>query len=313
MAKAAKISENVDLSDPQGWLAEVLRVRFDEVLQFCDAALDPTDAEGVHDMRVATRRLRSVLRDFADVLGKHTLSGLTRPLKRLADALGKVRDLDVLIEELENLGDVPECPVRDGIEQITAIYRERRIAAQRVLENRLTGEFVLDLRTRFNAALESTIRQRRLFELADMGDEARRAITKCLKEFQDLSEVIYYPFSTKRIHKLRIAGKHLRYAIELFSPHFGDALKPFADGMKGMQKHLGDLHDCDVWIAEIRTHIPQKRRTPEDPKPTAAVWLISQFTHRRTRAYRDALELWSVWEAEGFREKLVELVSQSII
>lgn len=311
MAKAAKISENIDTKDPQAWFAEVLRVRFDEVLKFCDAELDACGTKDIHDMRVAIRRLRSVLRDFAGIVGKRPLANLTRSLKKLADTLGRVRDLDVLIEELEDLCDEAECPVRDGIEQIVAVYRERRIAACWALGNLVTGEFVLGLRTRFSASIESAVRQRGLFEFSDVRDAGRRTIIKCLGEFQAMSEVIYHPFSIKRLHKLRIAGKHLRYAIELFAPHFGESLKPFADGIKEMQTHLGDIHDCDIRIDEIRTHIPPKRRkpNPKNQKPPAAAWLLSQFVRRRTKAYRDALELWSKWETDRFSEKLAGAVS----
>src|SRR5688572_5678514 len=110
MAKAAPISESIDPNDLQAWLAEVLRVRFNEVLKFCEAALAPANPEGVHDMRVAIRRLRSVLRDFAGIPGKRPLANLTRSLKKLADALGRVRDLDVLIEDLETLRGEAEAP-----------------------------------------------------------------------------------------------------------------------------------------------------------------------------------------------------------
>lgn len=304
MAKAAKISDKVDTGDPQTWLAEVLRVRFDEVLKFCDAALDASQTDGVHDMRVAIRRLRSVLRDFPDSAGKRPTAAFIRSLKQLADTLGRVRDLDVLIEELEKISEDPECPVRKGVEQIVAIYKDRRIAARRTLENFLTGEFVLELRTRFSALIESASRQRGLFEVADVRDEGRQAIARSLEEFLGKSEAIYHPSKTKRLHKLRIMVKRLRYAIELFAPHFDEPLKPFTAQIKQMQSHLGDLHDCDVWLDEVRTHIPPKRRKPEDPKPPAAIWLISEFARRRTKAYRDALELWSEWEETNFGSRL---------
>jgi CHAD domain-containing protein len=311
MAKAAEIPPEIADSQPQEWLAEVLRIRFEEVLQFLDAALEPSGVDAVHDIRVAIRRLRSVLRDFASVVDKRPLAELTKALKKLAGAFGRVRDLDVMIEELEALGKQDDGKNGEGIRLIIDELKEKRASESRSLENSVTGEFVLELRGRFTASVESALRQRRLFEDANVRDEGSRTIEKCLDEFLKLSDAFYRPFSTKRLHRLRIAGKHLRYAIELFTPQFGDALKSFADGMKKMQSHLGEIHDCDVWVERMRLIAKRKGKNSASDKlkHSAALWLLSQFVSRRTTAYSDALSLWSEWESEVFVKMLRDVVS----
>jgi CHAD domain-containing protein len=79
----------------------VIWTRFDEMLSFQEAALAGEDIEGVHDMRVASRRLRAALELFRDVFPRRRLKPLLRQVKDLADALGEVRDTDVLIARLE--------------------------------------------------------------------------------------------------------------------------------------------------------------------------------------------------------------------
>ena len=313
MAKAADIPPEVAESHPQKWLAEVLRVRFEEVLQFLDAALDPSGVDAVHDIRVAIRRLRSVLRDFASVVDKRPLAELTKALKKLGGELGRVRDIDVLIEELEDLEKDGDGKNSEGIRLIIDDLRKRRTGESKALEKSITGEFVLELRTRFTASIESALRQRRLFEFESVRDEGSRTIQKCLGEFQELSGALYRPYSVKRLHRLRIAGKHLRYAIELFQPQFGDALKPFAEGMKRMQSHLGEIHDCDVWVEQMRLIAKRKDKNSEADKlkHDAAVWLLSQFVERRTRAYTSALGLWSEWDSGGFCRELGSTVSRN--
>src|SRR5262245_18557659 len=81
----------------------VLVTRFKELYEFHEAALNWTDPEGVQSMRVASRRLRSALRDFMSYLRNRGLTSIQKELRRLADALGEVRDQDVAIMALEKI------------------------------------------------------------------------------------------------------------------------------------------------------------------------------------------------------------------
>src|SRR2546423_13283055 len=74
---------------------KVLHVRFEEMLDFRASVLSRDGVDGVHDMRVASRRLRSALRDFSECFKKGERKLLRKELKRLAGALGAVRDEDV--------------------------------------------------------------------------------------------------------------------------------------------------------------------------------------------------------------------------
>src|SRR5437763_11057167 len=79
---------------------KILWTRFEEMMSFRQDAILGRDPEGVHDMRVATRRLRAALELFRDVFPKRRLRPMLRDVRRLADALGEVRDLDVMLEAL---------------------------------------------------------------------------------------------------------------------------------------------------------------------------------------------------------------------
>ena len=99
--------------------ASAVEVRAEEVFGFRDRALDTTDIEGVHDMRVATRRLRAVMEIFAVCFPKKRHRRLLREVKDLADVLGERRDPDVMIERLDKLaGEV--AGVRDLQEELAA-------------------------------------------------------------------------------------------------------------------------------------------------------------------------------------------------
>jgi len=302
VAKAQQITERVGTLDPQAWLAEVLRVRFEEVIKYRDAALDPARIDGVHDMRVAIRRLRSVIRDFAEITDKFPLKNLRKRLKRLADSLGAVRDPDVFLSTLEKLSaHARDDEVRTGIAIIVLEYREKRASALQELEKEMSPERIADLESRFDAVLAESLKQRGLYQVGRVEDAAERIISKCRKEFLEQGEAIYYPHSIQRLHRMRIAGKHLRYAVELFGDVLGPESESLAEETKKMQGYLGDVHDCDVWTTQLRERSVGKKKSGQgNDERKAAIWLMSEFQRHRTKAYRKALALWTKWEDESF-------------
>jgi CHAD domain-containing protein len=130
--------------------ARTIELRSKEVFSFSDGVFDTSDPERLHDMRVATRRLRAALEIFAVCFPRGEHEALLREVKALADALGERRDPDVQIGALEQLkaglgqselagvnGLVGELRARQqrGNEQLAAALE--RVREQR-LEERLT-------------------------------------------------------------------------------------------------------------------------------------------------------------------------------
>jgi len=135
MARARKIPRlngNVTFGEAA---ASAVEVRSQEVFAFGEGVLDMSDPEGVHDMRVATRRLRAALEIFAPCLPKDEHRALLREVKALADALGERRDPDVQIDALERLRTELADGERTGVSGLLAELRERqRLGNERVEE-----------------------------------------------------------------------------------------------------------------------------------------------------------------------------------
>src|ERR1044071_4533112 len=130
MAKAKRIKGiNCNSEAPVG-MRLVLVTRFGELSHFRSAALDWSDPEGVHSMRVASRRLRSALRDFTPYLRKRALSGVLKELKDIADALGEVRDQDVAIMALEKIVHHAPAELSAALQQFIGARREIRDRAR---------------------------------------------------------------------------------------------------------------------------------------------------------------------------------------
>ena len=125
--------------------AASVEVRAREVFDHVDGVLDTGDIERVHDMRVATRRLRAVLEVFARCFPKKEHKRLLREVKDLADALGERRDPDVALASLERfaaeLGDGERAGIEGLAEDFRAEQREGNellaTALERVREGRL--------------------------------------------------------------------------------------------------------------------------------------------------------------------------------
>ncbi len=313
MAKAKEITGLDCAADALEWAATVLHVRFDEVIELRGAALDFSDIEGVHQMRVATRRLRSALRDFLPLLKKRPLKRVRKNLKEIADVLGAVRDQDVAILALEHLQaaaiDQISEQIKEGIEKLLEERRAVRERAQTNLIQTLDADDLAKLQRDCTAALDKAVRKNKRKRVVSFSEAGREAVTASLRELCDLGACVYEPFNVEKLHEMRIAAKRLRYAVELFTACWGDSIAPFAVEIAQMQSFLGEVHDCDVWLENLSVRMRKRQNgavTGSEHK--AAVWLLSEFIKTRTKNYRAALKLWSEWETTDFTERMQAII-----
>ena len=128
--------------------ARIVRVRARELFAQSDGVLDTSDIERVHDMRVATRRLRAVLEIFAPCFPTAEHKSVLRDVKALADALGERRDPDVHIEDMEAFATGVTTAQRPGVEKLVARLRERQAAGNVRLAAALEEAAEADLHVR---------------------------------------------------------------------------------------------------------------------------------------------------------------------
>jgi CHAD domain-containing protein len=107
--------------------ASAVAVRTEEVFDHSNGVLDTEDVERVHDMRVATRRLRAGMEIFAPCFPKDEYKRALKEVKGLADALGARRDPDVAIQELEEIEKGMGAAEWPGVSSLVAeMRREQR-------------------------------------------------------------------------------------------------------------------------------------------------------------------------------------------
>jgi CHAD domain-containing protein len=132
MAKAQEI--DVEPSEPyRVAAARVVRARTAELFEYGDGVLDTRDIERVHDMRVASRRLRAVLEIFAPCFPRSEYKGVLRDVKQLADALGERRDPDVHIDALQAFSKALTAANKPGVARLIEEQRARQTRGNEAL------------------------------------------------------------------------------------------------------------------------------------------------------------------------------------
>jgi CHAD domain-containing protein len=155
MAKARPI-EGLRAEEPYASAAaKIVSVRASEVAEHSRDVLDVTDIERVHDMRVASRRLRAALEVFAPCFPRDAHRELLREVKALADALGRRRDPDVQIAELTKLREQLPAEDHPGVDVLIARAREQQADGNMALREALEGALTHDLRGRLEELARS--------------------------------------------------------------------------------------------------------------------------------------------------------------
>jgi CHAD domain-containing protein len=113
--------------------AIVVETRAEELIAHADGVLDMAEIEGVHDMRVATRRLRAALEVFAPCFPKAEHKRVLSEVKAIADALGERRDRDVAIASLSLFAAEMPTPDRPGVASLIERFRAEQETANSAL------------------------------------------------------------------------------------------------------------------------------------------------------------------------------------
>lgn len=213
---------------------------------------DPSDTEGLHDFRVALRRLRSGLRAYRSHLGKSLPKKLRNRLRDLAQATGPGRDTEVQIEWLREQGRHLSSSHRAGLHWLLARLDERFQKARAELSDQLREEFPAleaDLRDRlsvYRTEVHLDARARR----ATFGEVTAAILRDQAAELETHLAGIQDAEDETEAHEARISAKRLRYLLEPLLDEIPSAA-PVVKRLKALQDVLGELHDAHVLETEL--------------------------------------------------------------
>ena len=231
------------------------------------------DPEDVHQMRVAVRRLRAILRASRPLFDPRWVDGLRRELKWLGTVLGGVRDLDVLHAYLRSqLEALPAPERRAGRPYLLRHLDADRVRARAALRVALASPRYARLLARLRAALVHPPTRPSSVPLPGIAASEFKKLRKAVAKLPK-------PPSAEELHAVRIRVKRARYAAELVQPIIGRRAERFIARAKKLQDILGEHQDAVVAEEYLR------KVTARTPAAQAlAQPLIEQQRKRRKKA-----------------------------
>ncbi|UCD97719.1 MAG: CHAD domain-containing protein [Chloroflexota bacterium] len=275
------------------------------------------DIEELHDMRVATRRMRAAFEVFQDAFEPKAVKKHLKGLRATGRALGRVRDLDVFVEKAGQYLETLPQEQRNGLEPLLELWRNERETDRVKMLEYLDSEDYTDFKQTF-------------LEFVTTPGEGAIPVNETTPNLvrHVVPVLIYTRFAAVRayglilesatieqLHSLRIEFKKLRYTLEFFREVLGEEVKDLIDEIKSLQDHLGDLNDADVACSILRNFLDEWESRQfykpiserENPEPVVA-YLASKHAERYflTTNFQG---IWSGFDQAEIRAKFASAVS----
>jgi CHAD domain-containing protein len=212
------------------------------------------DSEAIHDMRVATRRLRAAMSLFRSILSPR-FERMRDELKWIAQTLGEARDLDVQITQLSEWTQDRSL--------INVLVAEREQAQTKLLEAFDSKRYRQLIRILTELLKRGAMN--RVEAKARAVESAPPLIAVRWKRFRKAADGVTLESSAEEYHGVRIRVKRLRYAVEFFSDLYGEAAQELIARFVVVQDILGAHQDAHVAMPRLRTLVDKhsKQLTPQ--------------------------------------------------
>jgi CHAD domain-containing protein len=210
-----------------------------------------TDIEFLHDLRVAVRRTRSILKLAGDVLPANLAERFQPEFKWLGDLTTPVRDLDVYLVELDNMAaGLASADPRD-LDPFRSFLVRHRSAERRRLVRGLRSQRFKQVMSDWRTELAKVAADSHGGPTAT--SLARQRIERAFRKVMRRGKRIAADSPSEDVHELRKRCKELRYLLEVFRPLFADAqYRPLIKELKALQDTLGDFQDGEVQREAVR-------------------------------------------------------------
>ena len=277
------------------------------------------EIEELHDMRVATRRMRSAFDIFGPAFNPKIMKRYLKGLRSIGRVLGQVRDMDVILEKgLIYQGKLEEQD-RQGLDPLLIAWKQT-IDMERVkLIKHLQSEAYQHFKQDFNRFLQPPI----------VVNNSTNPGNETISRIRDIVPILVYSryaavrayeailptASISQLHALRIEFKKFRYALEYFKEILNESATKTINEIKQYQDHLGEFHDADVACQLVRGFLKKweenQIRSPiqERINPEPIVTYLAYLHAERYRLMITFPELWQNFNRTEFRQNLAIAIS----
>ncbi len=290
---------------------KVLRFHLARMLATEEGARSGEQAEDLHKMRVATRRMRAAWRVFGDGFRPRRVRRSVGSLRALAAHLGAVRDLDVLLDGLEAHGATLDPTARIALSPLGDAWRSDRATARAALIRYLDSAGYLRFVDEQLAFVESPGQDAVVGGPTDprrVRDTAPSRLWAAYETMRAYDGVLRWADLTT-LHQLRIAGKRLRYAIEFVREPMGPDAVTLVERVTALQDQLGMLHDADVAAGLARSFLVEHAATLPPASASAIGGYLAAKEHDMARLRRAIGPAWRRVTSIEFRRALGRAVA----
>jgi len=292
---------------------------FAHMLSHEKGTLDGVDVEELHDMRVATRRMRSAFGIFQEAYDPKIMKRFLKGLRGIGRALGEVRDLDVILVNGENYQNHLPEDLRHGLDPLILGWKELLRKKRIKLTKHLQSDGYARFKSEFNQFLQAE----------NGGDHAEGTGIDANASIRDIVPVLIYtryarvraydtilPHATiNQLHALRIEFKKFRYALEYFKEILGEGTTKAINEIKQYQDHLGELHDADVacmLLSDFLKHLEGDQQSLPIQARVNPEQVVNYLASQHAERYRLMVSFpgkWSKFNRPEFRQNLAQIIS----
>lgn len=297
--------QGVDARTPLGIAAPaLLAARAEPLFDLEAAARGGADSDAVHDMRVASRRLREALRLLGPLYPTREIRARYREVRRITRALGPVRDADVFISEFGTLAALVGKGGKRAVAFLVGYRTGLRERELEILNRELSRIDLRQSRRTFSKVVCSVSRS------ADAGrplaDFAHAAIGERAETVFGAQPAALNESAVLQQHALRINYKQLRYAVETFAPCYGSDFDSLHGILTEFQDTLGQLHDAHVFLDMIRSPGLMASGAPAGVSESDFAEIVTLLEAHAHEAYARFERLAAKYPGESVRPMLLD-------
>ncbi|MGH7923796.1 MAG: CHAD domain-containing protein [Candidatus Binatus sp.] len=268
------------------------------------SAAESGDAEPLHQLRVATRRLRASVELFSKIIYAAQLKVFRRDLPWLGAQAGIVRECDVTSALIAARADRIDPDLKGAIGPMLTALDERRKSEHAKLYELLSSKRYRSLLAKLaRPAIKKVGADRRL------GIVAAQLIRPASRGASRLGEKIADDASPLLFHKLRVRIKRLRYELEMIAPLGAKRHKKTLRRLEELQELLGLYHDVTVASAWLLSYAETSAAPPRTMLAAGA--LIQSLASREKRLRRQGIRAWRRFERSDAMHDTLEEIRQA--
>ena len=291
---------------------KILRFHFLRMISHEAGTRQGDDIEELHDMRVASRRMRSALGTFRQFYQKKYHKRFRRDLRDIGTVLGGVRDIDVFLENLSQDQQILSQNDKIDLTALMQYWIAERDTARLSINHYFDGDGYQDFLKIFSRFLETSLLgvKKKFLDETDPLD-VRLIMPKLINSHLARVQAIGYGFENAtfwKLHQLRIEIKKLRYVLEFFSEILGISSQQLVDQLKQVQDHLGKLNDAVVAVKMVREFMDSSNWKGSTLEKEASKKYLQHKLAERDRLRCGFPDVWRGLMNSGFEDELQYLL-----